>query len=112
MLPIAVPPSPESDSTEFNQTPAIPFCLSMISGQTLRICPEGKPVSTFPDHAPGHITVVKRLIVDVNDPTGLGMEDHRAIVDDRIVMLGHTVAFRHRIGFVSSGRQFPADHDF
>src|SRR3981081_721357 len=26
-------------------------CLSMISGQTLRVCPEGKPVSTFPDHA-------------------------------------------------------------
>jgi hypothetical protein len=27
------------------------YCLSMISGQTLRVCPEGKPVSTFPDHA-------------------------------------------------------------
>src|SRR3979411_1321540 len=27
------------------------FCWSMISGQTLRVCPEGKPVSTFPDHA-------------------------------------------------------------
>jgi hypothetical protein len=25
--------------------------LSMISGQTLRVCPEEKPVSTFPDHA-------------------------------------------------------------
>jgi hypothetical protein len=24
----------------------------MISGQTLRVCPEGKPVSTFLDHAP------------------------------------------------------------
>src|SRR5712671_4622322 len=23
----------------------------MISGQTLRVCPEGKPVHTFPDHA-------------------------------------------------------------
>jgi hypothetical protein len=23
----------------------------MISGQTLRVCPEEKPVSTFPDHA-------------------------------------------------------------
>jgi hypothetical protein len=23
----------------------------MISGQTLRVCPEGKPVSNFPDHA-------------------------------------------------------------
>src|SRR6266478_7252717 len=27
------------------------FCLSMISGQTLRACLEGKPVPTFPDHA-------------------------------------------------------------
>src|SRR6266436_8948053 len=27
------------------------FCLSMISAQTLRVCREGKPVSTFPDHA-------------------------------------------------------------
>src|SRR6266581_7685476 len=27
------------------------LCLSMISGQTLRVCPEGKPVPTFPDHA-------------------------------------------------------------
>jgi hypothetical protein len=25
--------------------------LSMISGQTLRVCPEGTPVPTFPDHA-------------------------------------------------------------
>ncbi|MFH0297818.1 hypothetical protein AAFX91_11335, partial [Bradyrhizobium sp. 31Argb] len=25
--------------------------LSMISAQTLRVCREGKPVSTFPDHA-------------------------------------------------------------
>ncbi|WP_349016975.1 hypothetical protein [Bradyrhizobium sp. Arg237L] len=27
------------------------LCLSMISAQTLRVCREGKPVSTFPDHA-------------------------------------------------------------
>src|SRR6266481_1263379 len=26
----------------------------MISGQTLRVCPEGKPVPTFPDHAAGN----------------------------------------------------------
>src|SRR5690348_15796952 len=29
------------------------LCLSMISAQTLRVCREGKPVSTFPDHALG-----------------------------------------------------------
>src|SRR5690242_18843218 len=27
------------------------LCLNMISAQTLRVCREGKPVSTFPDHA-------------------------------------------------------------
>jgi hypothetical protein len=41
----------EFDSTELNQALALPFCLSMISAQTLRVCREGKPVSTFPDHA-------------------------------------------------------------
>src|ERR1700704_2682375 len=35
-----------------NRHPAPSFCLSMISGQTLCVCPEGKPVPTFPDHAP------------------------------------------------------------
>jgi hypothetical protein len=27
----------------------------MISAQTLRVCREGKPLHTFPDHAPGAI---------------------------------------------------------
>ena len=31
------------------------FVLSMISAQTLRACREGKPVPTFPDHAPGPV---------------------------------------------------------
>src|SRR6266480_8035472 len=31
--------------------PLYPFCLSMISAQMLRVCREGKPVPTFPDHA-------------------------------------------------------------
>src|SRR5260370_42082124 len=35
-----------------NCHPALSFCLSMISAQTLRVCREGKPVPTFPDHAP------------------------------------------------------------
>ena len=46
------------------------FDLSMISGQTLRVCPEGKPVSThrvvarghaFPDHALSSARLVLRL---------------------------------------------------
>src|SRR5207249_12232428 len=31
------------------------FCLSMISAQTLRVCREGKPLHTFPDHAQGRV---------------------------------------------------------
>src|SRR6266849_7277404 len=49
----------ERDDFSSNRHPALCFCLSMISGQTLRVCPEGKPVPTphqvrgrlFPDHA-------------------------------------------------------------
>ena len=40
------------------------------------------------------------------------MEHHHAVVDDRIMVVGHAVALRHRIGFVRSGPQFPADDDF
>src|ERR1039457_5284529 len=50
--------------------------------------------------------------VDVNDPARLGMEYHRAIVDDRVVMPGHAVLLGHRIGLIGSGRQLAADHDF
>jgi hypothetical protein len=35
------------------------FCLSMISGNAYRVCPEGKPVLTFPDHAPGALSPQK-----------------------------------------------------
>ena len=39
----------ERDDLSSNRHPALSFCLSMISAQTLRVCREGKPVSTFPD---------------------------------------------------------------
>src|SRR5216683_7884933 len=47
----------------------------MISGQTLRVCPEGKPVPTFPDHALGLLAVADRL-----DVVAVGIEDERPIV--------------------------------
>jgi DHA2 family methylenomycin A resistance protein-like MFS transporter len=49
-------------------------CLSMITGQTLRICPEGRPVPTFPDHALGCVLTVFdwRSIFFVNVPICLG----------------------------------------
>src|SRR6266404_5542239 len=41
----------ERDDFSSNRHLAQSFCLSMISAQTLRVCREGKPVPTFPDHA-------------------------------------------------------------
>ena len=46
-----VPHKIERDDFSSNRHPALSFCLSMISAQTLRVCREGKPVPTFPDHA-------------------------------------------------------------
>jgi len=48
----------ERDDFSSNRHPALSFCLSMTSAQTLRVCREGKPVPTphqvrgrlFPDH--------------------------------------------------------------
>ena len=34
-----------------NRHRALGRCLGMISAQTLRVCREGKPLHTFPDHA-------------------------------------------------------------
>jgi len=48
--PAIVPPL-ERDDFSSSRHPALSFCLSMISAQTLRVCREGKPVPTFPDQA-------------------------------------------------------------
>src|SRR6266436_1842753 len=37
----------ERDDFSSNRHPALAFCLSMISTQTLRVCREGKPVPTL-----------------------------------------------------------------
>jgi hypothetical protein len=34
------------DSTESNRIPALSFCLRVVCGQMLRVCPKRKPVST------------------------------------------------------------------
>jgi His Kinase A (phospho-acceptor) domain len=44
----------KSDATGLDQSLPLSFCLSMIFGQTLRVCPEGKPVSTHRVVARGH----------------------------------------------------------
>src|SRR5882724_5979053 len=44
----------DHDTIGLNRIMISSLCLSMISGQTLRVCPEGKPVPTFPDHTLAH----------------------------------------------------------
>src|SRR3979411_2798153 len=41
----------DHDPIRLNRIMISSFCWSMISAQTLRVCREGKPVPTFPDHA-------------------------------------------------------------
>ena len=44
----------DHDAIKWNRIMISSLCLSMISAQTrFRVCREGKPVSTFPDHALG-----------------------------------------------------------
>src|SRR5580704_13139486 len=50
-------------------------------------------------------------VVNVDDPARLRMEDHRAAIDDRIVMFGHPVLLRHRIRLIGPGPQLAADRD-
>jgi hypothetical protein len=51
----------ERDDFSSNRHPALSFCLRMISAQTLGVCREGKPVPTFPDHAPASRTLLTLL---------------------------------------------------
>src|SRR5438552_2623038 len=41
----------ERDGIRLNHHRTPDLCLSMISAQTRRVCREGKPLHTFPDHA-------------------------------------------------------------
>src|SRR5882757_10645304 len=59
----------DHDPLRLNRIMISSFCWSMISGQTLRVCPEGKPVPTrrvvarghaFPDHALASSTCKQR----------------------------------------------------
>src|SRR5262245_4411761 len=78
------------------------YCLSMISAQTLRVCREGKPLHTFPDHAlkkqrqrlgtaayccwAHHLTqdcLTPRTIIRLENPSLL----HRALVVEAILVV-------------------------
>jgi hypothetical protein len=57
----------ERDDLSSTHHPALSFCLSMISAQTLRVCREGNSVSTFPDHALVRPYRFLRRMGDVDD---------------------------------------------
>src|SRR5256886_1064775 len=72
-----------------------PFCLSMISAQTLRVCRGGKPVSTFPDHAlslrPRQIHLAlgaEHIAVQIGDPLAAA-GGHVEITDRKLDLRRH-----------------------
>src|ERR1700694_914438 len=79
---------------------------------TARISPHESSVCLAISREADVSTPRPTLVANVDDPARLRVEHHHAIVDDRIVMIGHAVTLRHRIGFVGAGPQFPADRDF
>src|SRR3979490_2302421 len=76
----------EHDDFSSNRHPALSFCLSMISGQTLRVCPEGKPVPAFPDHALARLRLTHRDL-------GAFRQVHDRIEDHLIARLDAVVHF-------------------
>src|SRR5712671_4499489 len=94
-------PAPDNDRSrdDFSSIrhPALSFCLSMISGQTLRVCREGKPVSTFPDHA----------LAAAADALDLAVQ-RRSLAVDRIVRITQVFLRRH----VTRARLPVADRGF
>src|SRR6266850_1101950 len=66
----------ERDDFSSNRHPALSFCLSMISAQTLRVCREGKPVPTFPDHA-------------LRSSCALGRREHHSVVGPAVAVGEH-----------------------
>src|ERR1700692_3507060 len=68
----------ERDSTGLNHARRPFSCLSIISGQTLRVCPEGKPVPTFPDRALIKSVKMMDRPVTVADTEAIGRRDRGA----------------------------------
>src|SRR5258708_32727923 len=79
---------------------ALAYCLSMISAQTLRVCREGKPAPTFPDHA---LAVRERsyftswLFDDLHDAARARLDQHGLAVPDRIAGGHDPKRCRHRL---------------
>src|ERR1700692_3658858 len=91
----------ERDDFSSNRHPALSFYLRMISPQTLRVCREGKPVPTFPDHALArsrpHASLARahdglgpvgdiQLIEDAIDVIANGFWAYRQLACDRCIV--------------------------
>src|SRR6266849_430764 len=61
-----------------NRHRALACYLSMISAQTLRVCREGKPVPTFPDHALECLSYLQRPPRQVNMTTH-AVDEHQLV---------------------------------
>jgi formylglycine-generating enzyme required for sulfatase activity len=64
----------------------------MISAQTLRVCREGKPVSTFPDHALG---LVRTLLLSALAVLGVVLHSAPAVAEKRIALVIGNSAYQH-----------------
>src|SRR5258705_11789428 len=85
----------ERDDFSSNRHPALSFCLSMISAQTLRVFREGKPVPTSPDHA-----LVQKLAELFNDFSQV----HDVFLDDSLSLCfaGLFVRAKPAVGWFAS----------
>src|ERR1700675_4371765 len=64
--------------------------LSMISGQTLRVCPEGRPVPTFPDHAVARRVIASKFLSAILNPN--------ATLPETTAMVPFFVQFKCKLG--------------
>src|SRR6202171_3802368 len=90
IVPLGSCPVLEWDDFSSNRHPTLSFCLSVISGQTLRVCPEGKPVPTFPDHALARRVIASRFLSAILTPN--------ATVPETTAMVPFFVQFKCKLG--------------
>src|SRR6478609_8658223 len=67
-----------------NRHRALDSCLRMISAQTLRVCREGKPLHTFPDHALGRSSRGPENGVCEDSLVARVLPDRRLVAERRI----------------------------
>src|SRR6202043_2267030 len=87
----------ERDDFSSNRHPALSLCLSMISAQTLRVCREGKPVPTFPDHALNGLTAGCRRALELDCGSGAYQKGALRTCPLRAGLSINVIAGRHQV---------------